>query len=431
MSSLYSNVFHRIVSLTLLLATLGISPGAVAGSLGDVLRAALDHPAVLARNQQADAARTDVSAATAQYFGRASVIADRTRFEGDRVVGFYVPGQSAPLLKDDRLTRYGVFYTLPVDVFGVISAAREKAKNNLATSELLARQETLLRLHQAGNAYVRKLALQAQAAALRIQRERIEASTERVGKEVELGRSAGVDLLLAQSELARLRADEARLQGFVGETRADLIDASGLDPDVRGEPIVVPKWTSLNADETLTVRLVDAKARALEAGASEQRRSLLPSFNLYADHFNNDGGGSGMNTWTLMARMTIPLDASAYLRSSAEGTRALAAEDDRRAALRSAEHQINSLQSSYDSALADAAALEKEIVYRDEVVNVDQEKWRLGSQTLENLLRQRRDLLDAIYRLADARARAAAAWSSAQVLAGTPPENYIAQWDTP
>ncbi|MFN3397711.1 MAG: TolC family protein, partial [Sulfurimicrobium sp.] len=216
----------------LLLAAAGVCAQAQAGELGDVLRAALDHPAVAARKRQVEGAEGDLSAATAQYFGRGSLIADRTRYEDQRVVGIYVPGQTAPLYKDDAIIRYGVSYALPVDVFGVIAAAREKLKNNLAAAELLARQETLLRLHQAGNAYVRKQALQAQADALRVQRERVEASAERVRKEAELGRAAEIDVRLAQSEVARLSADEARLKGILGETRADLIDASGIDPEI-------------------------------------------------------------------------------------------------------------------------------------------------------------------------------------------------------
>ena len=415
----------------LLLAVAGIGDPVAAGELGDVLRAALDHPAVEARKRQVEGAEGDLSAATTQYFGRGSLVADRTRYEGQRVVGIYVPGQTAPLFKDDAIIRYGVSYALPVDVFGVITASREKFKNNLAAAELLARQETLLRLHQAGNAYVRKQALQAQADALRIQRERVEASAGRVRKEAELGRAAEIDVRLAQSEVARISADEARLKGILGETRADLIDASGIDPETGSLRISVPEWNSFDADATLSARLADAKARAAEAGASELRRNLLPSFSLGADYYNNKGGGGDMDTWSMMGRVSIPLDAGAYLRSSAEGARALAAEDDRRAALRAARRQIAALQSAYDSARADAEALEKEIAYRSEVVEVDQERWRLGALTLENLLRQRRDLLDAQYRFADARARAAAAWSSAQVLAGTPPDTYIAQWDKP
>ena len=62
---------------------------------------------------------------------------------------------------------------------------------------------------------------------------------------------------------------------------------------------------------------------------------------------------------------------------------------------------------------------------RVQVVAVEREKTRLGAQTLENLLRTERDLLDAEYRLAASRAQAAYAWSAAQVLAGAPEAEYI------
>ena len=73
--------------------------------------------------------------------------------------------------------------------------------------------------------------------------------------------------------------------------------------------------------------------------------------------------------------------------------------------------------------------MEREIAYREEIAHVEQNKQRLGNQTLENLFRHERDLLDAHYRLAQARGRAVAAWSAAQVLTGLPVETYIARMD--
>lgn len=412
-----------------LLLTLGLAGMAHAGPLGDVLQATLKHPAIQARQMQSQAAGSDLSASTARYFGRGSLLADQTRFDDQHVVGYFFPGQTTPALLDNNITRFGLNYSLPVDLFGVIAAARDKAKNNLAAAEWLTQQETLLRLHQATTAYTRKQALKAQADALRVQRERVQASVARVRQEVELGRSAGVDLSLAESDLARLRADEARLQGILGDTRADLLDASGMDPEVGSDSLAAPAWQPIEAKQTLSVRIAQARADALQAASSEARRSLLPSLNVGADYFNNRGGSGNNNTWSLGLRLSLPLDASALHRNAADGARALAAQDEVRTTQQTAQRQISALQSAYTSATQDALALQAEATFRTEVVGIEEEKWRLGSQTLENLLRQRRDLLDAQYRLADARARTVAAWSSAQVLAGTQPASYIEQLD--
>ncbi|PIY98888.1 MAG: hypothetical protein COY64_03715, partial [Hydrogenophilales bacterium CG_4_10_14_0_8_um_filter_62_70] len=119
------------------------------------------------------------------------------------------------------------------------------------------------------------------------------------------------------------------------------------------------------------------------------------------------------------------LTPSAWHQSDAEAARARVADDERRATERETAKQLTSLKAAYDSARATAVALESESAYRTEVVTVEREKTRLGAQTLENLLRTERDLLDAEYRLASSRAQAAYAWSAAQVLAGTPETEYI------
>lgn len=403
---------------------------ATATPVGDVLRATLEHPGVRARQLQADGARHDLSAATARYLGRGTLLAEQTRYDDKHVVGYFYPGQPGAALLDNRITRYGVSYTLPVDLFGQIAAARAKAQNNLVALELLTQQETLLKLHQASSAYVRKQALQTQVEALRVQRERVETSVGRIRAEVELGRAAGVDLKLAQSDLARLQADEARLQGILTEARADLQDASGQDPEVAGS-LPAPRWQAIESRQTLAVRIAQARADALVAAATEASRSLLPALNVGADYANNRGGGGDTNTWSLGLRLSLPLDGSAVWRHSADSARAQAAQDEVHASQQTAQRQISALKSAYNSAAQDAQALTQEIAFRAEVVAIEQEKWQLGAQTLEYLLRQRRDLLDAQYRLADARARSVSAWSSAQVLAGTPSQTYIQQLDAP
>ena len=52
---------------------------------------------------------------------------------------------------------------------------------------------------------------------------------------------------------------------------------------------------------------------------------------------------------------------------------------------------------------------------------------RVGITSMEDFLRQQRDLVESESRQAAGRARAIIAWSAAQVLLGTDSESYIAQ----
>lgn len=395
--------------------------------LVEVLEAARQHPSVRARQSQAQAAQLDVQAARQRYLGRGSLIADQTRYDDQRIVGAFYPGQPSPVRLDDNITRYGITYSVPIDVFGVMDAARSRALANQTGAQLLAQQEVLLRQHQALAAYVRQQASLAQQAALTVQRQRLQTTLTRIEQELALGRAAGVDLKLAQSNLARLQADEARLQGAIGDARAEMMDASGQDYGVDAGMTPAPPWSASSPEQTLTVRLAQNRSDALQQAALEAQRGQRPAINVAADYLHNRGGGGDTPTWALGLRLALPLDASAHTRAQAEAARAVAAQDEAMASRQTAQRQFSALHAAYNSALADAQALAQEVAAHDAVLRVEQEKWQLGAQTLENLLRQRRDLLDAQFRLADARARAVLAWSSAQVLVGVDPESYIAQ----
>jgi hypothetical protein len=99
--------------------------------------------------------------------------------------------------------------------------------------------------------------------------------------------------------------------------------------------------------------------------------------------------------------------------------------------LRESARQISELKTAYDAAMNDARAMQREVAYRARIVVVQREMQQLGSQTLENLFTHEHDLLDAKTRLHEARARAAIAWSAAQVLNGMPAAVYISKMDTP
>lgn len=76
--------------------------------------------------------------------------------------------------------------------------------------------------------------------------------------------------------------------------------------------------------------------------------------------------------------------------------------------------------------MADSKALDREVAAREEVVRVQFELHRVGLASLEDLLRQQRDLVDAESHRSDARARAVVSWSAVQVLQGAGVEQFIA-----
>jgi outer membrane protein TolC len=409
---------------------MALSAGATAGELGDLLLSTLQHPQVLASAKQTEAAQAMQDAAFGKYFGSAILSIGWHRYEDKRVVGVFAPGRTEASLTSDRIAQTGVSYSLPVDVFGVIAANKERAQHDLRAAELLGRQQTLLKLHQAANAYLTLQSLLKQQEALQTSSKRVEATYRRVRKEFELGKAAGVDSRYAESELARLKADEAVLGGAVAQAQADIEEATGQSK-LLPSPVQVhiPAWEA-STESSLPVQIAEARQQAAKAQAEEGRRALLPTFSLDANYFhNNIPGGESRNTWAVGGVISVPLGVSQYRLTSVQKLTAAAAAEQSEVARRDTERQLASLRAAYDAGVADAAAMEAEVSYREEIALVEQNMHRLGNQTLENLFRHERDLLDARYRQAQARARATAAWSAAQIVIGLPTDTYIARMD--
>lgn len=419
------------LAAALALALAGL-PVAHASELGELLQQTLTHPSIEARAQDTLAAREALAAQTSRYFGGGGAYADVQRYDEARFTGVLTSASlaSPPFARDQY--RYGVSYMLPIDVFGAVAAARSRAKQDLAVAELAERQTSLLKLHQATSAYVELQALQRRLGALRVQRERLALTAERVRREVEIQQSSQLDQHLIESELARLRADEARLQAAVGAAEAALKEASGHEGTIRDADTPIPTWP-LTREATLPERSADAHGAAAEAQAREAWRRLWPSLSAVADYTHFDGrydGGARAepDTWSVGARLSIPLDAAAVRQARAASAQAEAAAQERLAVAREAERQLNSLRASYDSAMADAEALQQEVEYREDVVHTQSELQRVGLKSLEDVLHNERDLQDATARLATARAQAVAAWSAAAVLRGIGDEQYIASF---
>ena len=398
-----------------------------ASEMGDALRAALDHPSVDARAEESEAAQQELSAANRRYFGNGGLSAEAARYEDLRFIGVLSPTTLAAPPFDRNATRYGVAYSVPIDLFGAISAARQAARSNLEAAQLAERQQLLMKLHDATSAYVQLQALRRQEAALASQRQRVTATVERVRREVQVQLAAGVDLKLAESEMARITSDEVRLRGSIDEARAALEEATGSAVSVADLPMRIPPWPSATSVErALPLLLAQAQASASRAQAREAHRSLLPSVAAVGDYSQFSVEGAP-DAWSIGARFTVPLDAAAYRRANAADARARAAARREAAAAGELTRQWTQLKAAYESAVADIAAVDQEVMARREVVNVQGELQRVGITSMEDFLRQQRDLVESESRQAAAQARAIIAWSAAQVLLGSDSESYIAQ----
>jgi outer membrane protein TolC len=321
-------------------------------------------------------------------------------------------------------------YSVPIDLFGALAATRRVAASGLEAAQLAERQQTLVKFHDATSAYVRLQALHRQQAALATQREQVTTTLARVREEVMVQLAAGVDLKLAESEVARIASDEVRLRGSIEEARAALTEASGDMPDVAEPATRIPLWPSMaDVEHTLPLLLARAETNASHAQAERARRALLPSLSAVGDYSQFEGTPGVPEAWSVGAMITVPLDWAANRRASALDARARAAARREVAANNEVIRQWAALKAAYDSAVADVAAGGEEMQARREVVAVQLELQRVGVTSMEDLLRQQRDLVDAEYRQAEAQARAIVAWSAAQVLLGVQPGDYIVQLD--
>jgi outer membrane protein len=397
-----------------------------ASELGDLLRGTLDHPSVAARSEETSAAHQELDAASRQYLGSGGLSAGIVRYEDQRFIGALSPTTLAAPPFDRTSTRYGITYSVPIDLFGAIAASREAARSTLESAQLAERQQILMKLHDATSAYVRLQALQQEEAALTAQRQRVTTTLDRIRQEVKVQLAAGVDLKLAESEVARIRSDEVRLQGSIAEARAALTEAAGQALEVSEHLTRIPDWPSADREDALPLRLARAASAVSQAQADEARRSLLPSVAAVGDYSQFSGTAGVPDMWSVGAMITIPINTSANRRTSALDARARAAARRETAVAGELTMQWTALKAAYDSAAADIAAVREEVSARREVVSVQVELQRVGVTSMEDLLRQQRDLVDSESREAQAQARAITAWSAAHVLLGTEPSAYIA-----
>lgn len=422
---------RTLLLLSLMAATL--APARVLAGVPDAWFAkALGHPAVAAAAGRVEAATAAEDAARWAWAGSGQAFVEELHSNDQRFVGMMTPQAFANPTFSDDLTTYGVRYSLPIDLWGVIAATRRAADADRRMAELALRQQQLMRLHQVTAAYATLLVIREQQATLKTQAERTEQTLVRVQRQIDNGDAATADLRLAQAEQARVQAGSEQLAAQQASAMAALDDAIGAGSDADGTTRIaadatlptVPAWPQLDADSALAVSLADATAQSARAQADQARRSLYPSLSASGDYQRFDDGSALPEAWSVGARISIPIDPAGWKRAGSARVRADAAVDDVAAARRELQRQWTDLQGRYKAALAELSAVESERAALAEVVQVRTELHRVGMISAEDLLRQQRDLLQAESSQAQLRAQALIAWSSAAVLSGMEPQVY-------
>jgi outer membrane protein TolC len=406
------------------------APPTQAGELAELLRDSLEHPSVNAAQLAGDARQRELDAETGRYFGSGALFADASTYDDERFMGVLTPAAFAdpPFAQD--INRYGAVFSVPLDLAGAIRASRSAAQHDLAAARLAERQTTLLKLADTTAAYVRLQTLMRQQRVLAVQRERVMQTVERVRLEVETQQSSVADLRLAEAEQSRLRSDEIRLAGAIEFAQAALEESSGRPGVVpAGAMIAIPVWGAPDPADTLPAALAREQEGTAKEHARATERELWPALSLATDYTQFEGGGLSTDAWGVMLRVNVPIDPSGWRRVSAARAEAKAASQVAISAQRESRRAWTSLATAYRSAMADVAALRDEVGAREEVVRVQAELERVGLASLEEFLRQQRDLLDAESRLGAAEAQAVDSWAAAQVLAGVPAEQFIEHVD--
>lgn len=407
---------------------LGCAWTAAAGTFEQWLDEALDHPGVLAGEQRDHAAALGQDAAARAYWGSGGFAAESLHYDDQRFVGVLTPQAFADLPFARDITVYGLHYALPVDVFGVIAASRRAAGADRDGAELALRQQRLLNLHAVTTQYAQLVALRRQAATLEIHGNRIGQTLERVQRQLDNGDASIIDQRLAEAEQARIAAERERLAAAQQQTLAALAAAVGHPVDDPGSPLPpLPEWPAqAPGDSALPVAQASAQAEGLAARAAQSRRELYPRLAAVAEYSRFESSADVPEAWGVGARLSLPIDPAGWRRSSALQTQADAARSDVEAAQRELARQWSALAATYRTARAESTAIDAERAALEEVVHQRSELHRVGMASLEELLRQQRDLREADARLAQAQAQALSAWSAAAVLQGLEPAAYRA-----
>jgi len=239
----------------------------------------------------------------------------------------------------------------------------------------------------------------------------LQAEVERVGRLLEEGRAARVELLRAEAALQQAEASQAGVDLRLRNGERALARLMGRDPaalrDLPLPPVHLSTPDEEAGSEGLHPALLEARSRveAAEAGASVARSTLLPRVEAVAG-LNQFGGGSSSTSaeWDAGLRLALPFFTGGSRRGSIQqadaGVRA-AREELRWTELRVADEG--------DRALAMAVEAEARLRALAAGVEALEEVVRIEALALEEGAGVQRDFLDAQASLLEARAGVAAA----------------------
>lgn len=328
------------------------------------------------------------------------------------------PSTSLGVATAHRTERLGLVASLPLPVFGTLSANRRVARADLEVVRAQARTVDDDLRREVTRAWV---AL-AQAEAAAELADRAQARQEQLAviakARFDAGDAPRVDVVTAGAGAARARAEAAAARAAIAGASADLAAALGWDPTARlsaagglSAPGEVPSLADLRRARSghPRVRVAAAEVDAQAARVGEAGAARWPSLSLDLESLFHDPTLPG-NDYRIGLTLSLPIFGKTGAARAAAVSRRHTAELQRSLAVDAVDAAIVAAYGRYRAAAELARQLDREVLpARNQAAELARAAYREGQEGLVTVVEAERALAEAEAEVVDARARAAEA----------------------
>lgn len=293
-----------------------------------------------------------------------------------------------------------IFAEVPLYLGGRVTAQTEVARAAQEVAEVGVRDVDRNLTFEVTRTYARLVELDRDVAAAQVSVDALSESRRVMSEKLSADRVARVDVLKIDTRLAGVRATLVSLTNasLVEAGRMNVLLGRAVDASVTVASALPPRHVTVplervtaNLTQNTAVQLAQARLRASEHGVELARGGLLPSLSLVGNTFLQSSDPASAGAYKLGAVggivVSIPLFDHALI-SRVKVAHSL--ESERRAELDEvqleAEERTRTARLQVDDAEQRMRATEAAIAFAEEVLRIEQEKQRLGRDTVENLL---------------------------------------------
>ena len=293
-----------------------------------------------------------------------------------------------------------IFAEVPLYLGGRVVAQTEVARDELEVAEVGVRDVDRNLTFDVTRTYARLVELDRDVQAAQVSLDALNESRRVMAEKLAADRVARVDLLKVDTRLAGVQAtlvslttarlvDAGRMNVLLGRAVDTSVAVSSALPPRR---VTVPlEQVTANLSQNTAIQLAQARLRTAEHGVTLARGGLLPSVSLVGSSFMQSSDPASASAYKFGAVgglvLTVPLFdlALVYRLKEAHGR-----DSERQADLDEARLEAQERTRTARLQVADAEermrATEAAIASAEEVLRIEQEKQRLGRDTVENLL---------------------------------------------